>query len=52
VLAGALIVSVLANFCGIEGVSPDWQKVLLGTLLVSLVCYDNWRQRRAGIVKE
>lgn len=52
VLVGALVLAMLYNFCSIKGLSPDWQKVLLGALLVSLVCYDNWRQRRAGIVKE
>lgn len=51
-LAGALIMSVLYNFCNIQNVSPDWQKVLVGALLVSLVYYDNWRRRRAGILKD
>jgi len=51
-LAGALIMSVLYNFCNIQNVSPDWQKVLVGALLVTLVYYDNWRRRRAGILKD
>ncbi len=51
-LAGALIMSVLYNFCNIKNVSPDWQKVLVGALLIILVYYDNWRRRRAGILKD
>jgi ribose/xylose/arabinose/galactoside ABC-type transport system permease subunit len=52
VLAGALVVSVLCSICGIKGVSSDGQKLMLGALLVSLVCYDSWRRRSAGILKD
>ncbi len=51
-VAGALIMSVLYNFCTLQNVSPDWQKVLVGALLITLVFYDNWRRRSAGVLKD
>lgn len=50
-LAGALIMQVLVNFCNLNGISQHWQVVLVGSLVVILVYYDNARKRRAGILK-
>lgn len=49
-LAGALIMMVLRNFCNLQDIQPYWQSVLVGTLIVALVFYDNWRKRRAGLL--
>lgn len=51
-LAGALIMSVLQNFCNLEGINVHWQKVLIGGLIVLLVFYDSMRKRKAGMLKE
>jgi ribose/xylose/arabinose/galactoside ABC-type transport system permease subunit len=51
-LAGALIMQVLRNFCNLENISFYWQQVLIGALTVALVFYDNWRKRRAGLLKD
>ncbi len=51
-IAGALIMSVLYNFCNLRDISVDWQQVLVGALLVTLVFYDTWRKRRAGLIRE
>ncbi|HNY87465.1 MAG TPA: sugar ABC transporter permease, partial [Candidatus Hydrogenedentes bacterium] len=51
-IAGALIMSVLYNFCNLKNISVDWQQVLVGALLVTLVFYDTWRKRRAGLLRE
>ncbi len=51
-LAGALIMNVLVNFCNLKGFDVYWQKVLVGTLIVALVYYDNFRRRKAGFIKE
>ncbi|MCC6145056.1 MAG: ABC transporter permease [Candidatus Hydrogenedentes bacterium] len=51
-LAGALIMMVLRNFCNLEDISIYWQQVLIGALIVTLVFYDNWRKRRAGLLKD
>jgi ribose transport system permease protein len=50
-LAGALIMNVLVNFCNLKGLDPQWQKVLVGSLIILLLLYDSWRKRRAGLVK-
>lgn len=47
VLAGALIMKVLVNFCNLHDIDPHWQRVLVGALIVMLVGYDNFRKRRA-----
>lgn len=52
VLAGALIMNVLVNFCNLMGINVHWQRILVGSLLVGLVYYDNFRKRRAGLMKE
>lgn len=51
-LAGALIMSVLYNVCTLNDIDVYWQQILVGTLLVVLVFYDNHRKRRAGLLKE
>jgi len=52
VVAGALMMSVLVNFCNLNDISIHWQRVLVGSLIVALVFYDNYRKRRAGLLKE
>jgi ribose/xylose/arabinose/galactoside ABC-type transport system permease subunit len=51
-LAGALIMQVLDNFCQLKGVQVYWQRILIGALIIAIVCYDNYRKRRAGLLKE
>jgi ribose transport system permease protein len=51
-LAGALIMSVLVNFCNLQGIDPYWQKVLVGSLIIVLVFYDSWRKRAAGLLRD
>ena len=51
-LAGALIMNVLINICNLKNIDASWQKVLVGALIVILVYYDNFRKRRAGLLKE
>ncbi len=51
-LAGALIMNVLVNFCNLNDIDVNWQRVLVGALIVALVFYDNYRKRRAGLLKE
>jgi len=48
-LAGALIMSVLRNYCNLENIDVNWQQVFVGALVVVLVYYDNYRKRRAGL---
>ena len=52
VLAGALIMNVLVNFCNLNDISVYWQRVLVGSLIVALVYYDSVRKRRAGLKKD
>ncbi|MFM1920305.1 MAG: hypothetical protein RLZZ303_1939 [Candidatus Hydrogenedentota bacterium] len=49
-LAGGLIMMVLQNFCNLQDIQPYWQQVLVGSLIVMLVYYDNWRKRRSGLL--
>jgi len=51
-LAGALIMNVLVNFCNLKKYDVYWQMVLVGGLIVGLVFYDNYRKRKAGLLKE
>ena len=51
-IAGALIMNVLVNFCNLNDISVHWQRVLVGTLIVALVYYDNVRKRRAGLLND
>lgn len=52
VLAGALIMKVLVNFCNLHDIDPHWQRVLVGALIIVLVGYDTLRKRRAGLLKD
>ena len=51
-IAGALIMYVLYNICNLEGIRPEWQQVIVGALVVSLVFYDNLRKRHAGLLNQ
>lgn len=51
-VAGALIMSVLRNFCNLQGIDEYWQRIVVGVLVVALVYYDNLRKRRAGLLKD
>ena len=51
-LAGALIIAVLRNFCSLQQWDVNWQLVIVGALVILLVYYDNWRKRKAGLLKE
>ncbi len=51
-LAGALIMNVLINFCNLRGIEVHWQMVFVGALIIVIICYDNYRKRRAGLLKE
>jgi len=51
-LAGALIMTVLRNFCNLQDIQVEWQQVLVGVLIVTLVFYDNFRKRRAGLISD
>jgi len=51
-LAGALIMSVLVNFCNLNDINVHWQRVIVGALIIALVFYDTYRKRRAGLLKE
>jgi len=50
-LAGALIMVVLRNYCNLENINVYWQQVFVGSLVIVLVFYDNYRKRRAGLLK-
>lgn len=52
VLAGALIMNVLVNFCNLNDISVYWQQILVGSLIVALVYYDSVRKRRAGLLTD
>lgn len=51
-LAGALIMTVLRNYCNLEDIDVYWQQVFVGALIVLLVYYDNYRKRKVGVLKE
>ena len=51
-LAGALIMTTLTNFCVLQGLNDNWQRLLIGVLIIGLVYYDNMRKRRAGLLKD
>jgi len=51
VLGGAFIVNVLLNICRLEQVSDEWQRVVLGALIIGLVYCDNLRKKRAGTLR-
>ncbi len=43
---GAMIIGVLSNAMIILEVSPYWQQVVLGLVLLSAITFDMWRRRR------
>ncbi|MBX7254740.1 MAG: ABC transporter permease [Candidatus Hydrogenedentes bacterium] len=47
-LFGALIIGALINLCQLNGMSDEWQRIVVGTLIVVLVFFDNMRKRRSG----
>lgn len=51
-IAGALIMTVLQNFCNLHDINVHWQQILVGTLLVTLVFYDNHRKRKSGLMRQ
>ena len=51
-LAGTLIMQILVNLCNLLHIETDWQKILVGGLVVALVSYDTYRKRRSGLLKE
>lgn len=51
-LAGALIMSVMQNFCTLENIPVHWQRVFIGSLIIALVFYDGYRKRKAGLFNE
>jgi ribose/xylose/arabinose/galactoside ABC-type transport system permease subunit len=51
-IAGALIMTVLRNFCNLQNINVHYQQILVGALLILLVFYDNRRKRKAGLLKE
>lgn len=51
-IAGALIMTVLQNFCNLQDINVYWQQILVGALLVALVFYDNHRKRKSGLLRE
>ncbi len=50
-IAGALIMTVLRNFCNLQNINVYWQQILVGALLIVLVFYDNTRKRKVGLLK-
>jgi ribose/xylose/arabinose/galactoside ABC-type transport system permease subunit len=51
-LAGALIMMVLRNSCNLQHIDVNWQTIFVGALVVALVFYDNYRKRKAGLLKD
>ncbi|MFA6239448.1 MAG: ABC transporter permease [Candidatus Hydrogenedentales bacterium] len=47
-LFGALIIGTLVQLCQLNGMSDEWQRIVVGTLIVVLVFFDNMRKRRSG----
>ena len=47
-LIGALFLGVLRNGANLIGVSPFYQQILIGTLVVIAVVIDRLRQRRTA----
>jgi ribose transport system permease protein len=51
-IAGTLIMQVLVNLCNLLNIETDWQKILVGALVIILVAYDTYRKRKSGLLKE
>lgn len=47
-LIGALLIGVLVNICQLNGMSNEWQRIVVGVLIIVLVFFDNLRKRRLG----
>lgn len=47
-IAGALLMGLIANGSNLLGVSPFWQQVLVGSVIVVAVAVDELRKRRRG----
>src|SRR6266568_9331222 len=45
-IAGAFLMGLISNGCNLLGVSPFWQQVLIGTVIVLAVAGDELRKRR------
>jgi ribose transport system permease protein len=48
-IAGALLMGLLANGSNLLGVSPYWQQVLIGAVIVAAVAVDELRKRRRNV---
>lgn len=46
-LIGAVTIAVLNNGLNLLAVSPFWQQVAMGAVVVAVVVFDQWRRRRA-----
>jgi ribose transport system permease protein len=47
-LIGALIIGVLGNGLNLLNVSPFWQRIAQGLVIILVVIFDQWRRRRMG----
>ena len=45
-LIGALIMGVLGNGLNLLNVSAFWQRIIQGMVIILVVVFDQWRQRR------
>jgi ribose transport system permease protein len=45
-LIGALIMGVLGNGLNLLNVSPFWQRIIQGMVIILVVVFDQWRRRR------
>jgi ribose transport system permease protein len=45
-MIGALIIGVLGNGLNLLDVSPFWQRVAQGLVIILVVVFDQWRRRR------
>ena len=48
-IAGAFLMSLISNGSNLLGVSPFWQQVVIGTIIVVAVAVDELRKRRRAI---
>lgn len=46
-LVGAFIMGLLANGSDLRGISPYWQQVIIGAIIILAVSFDELRKRRA-----
>ena len=47
-IIGAFLMSVLRNGADLLNIPPDWQQVMIGTVVIAAVFWDQMRRRRAG----